>query len=103
MRNRIPVAICDQTIILNEQKQKTKKKDEIIQYDDKGEQLFSSDQLLQKKSIGRIVSRLVTPGTLIDENFLEPRKNNYLVAIDHEQVRTIEIVNIIIDEAVFLL
>src|SRR5271168_3644208 len=33
------------------------------------------------KEFDRRVSRVITPGTLIDESFLNPLENNYLVAI----------------------
>ena len=39
----------------------------------------------------RRVSRIITPGTLIDENFMDPFTNNYVLAIhieDHEQKST---------------
>ncbi|KAF2970916.1 hypothetical protein GQX73_g2684 [Xylaria multiplex] len=38
----------------------------------------------------RRVTRVITPGTLIDENFIDPYANNYVLAIhlDHEACRT---------------
>jgi DNA mismatch repair ATPase MutS len=51
---------------------------------------FPNDPADKAKSGGlmhdRRVSRVITPGTLIDENFLDPYANNYVMAIhiDHE-------------------
>ena len=39
----------------------------------------------QKRIIRREITRLVTPGTLIDDRFLQPRQHNFLAALHFDQ------------------
>lgn len=53
---------------------------------------FANDASTKVKSGGllhdRKVSRIVTPGTLIDENFIDPLANNYVLAIHSDRSTT---------------
>jgi DNA mismatch repair protein MutS len=46
----------------------------------------ASHKLRSKRLIQRAVTRLVTPGTLTEDRFLQPRKNNFLLAISKRQL-----------------
>src|SRR5438094_2240850 len=45
------------------------------------------DPRVAKKLVKREVTRVVTPGTAIDSQVLEPRENNYLAALVEQEAR----------------
>ncbi|KAL1919130.1 uncharacterized protein VTP21DRAFT_2512 [Calcarisporiella thermophila] len=49
-----------------------------------GRHVALCEQLGRGVDVPRRVTRIITPGTLVDEGFLDPHENNFLLAITHE-------------------
>jgi DNA mismatch repair ATPase MutS len=64
---------------------------------------FKNDAEAQSKSGGllndRRVTRIVTPGTLIDETFMDPFTNNYVLAVHAQEPSPDEIESTVVDES----